>query len=161
MPETLSYSKWQPSPVHSNYLWSSLYVYQLQSVILRVLWHTHTHTAALHAIHQRMGQHARRWGWPLVLLRCLSAETEREPRKEARGVEGEEKESGREATDCQIAVWQSSVASGTVTTATTAASVVVAVRWRQDREKQRKTREGRVMEDRASDWEDSQNILFK
>lgn len=35
---------------------------------------------------------------------------------------------GKEATDCQIAVWQSSVASGTVTTAAAAASVVVAVR---------------------------------
>lgn len=33
-----------------------------------------------------------------------------------------------EATDCQIAAWQSSVPSGTVTTSATAASVVVAVR---------------------------------
>lgn len=50
-----------------------------------------------------------------------------------------------EATDCQIAAWQSSVPSGTVTTSATAASVVVAVRWRQDGEKQRKTREGGAM----------------
>lgn len=35
---------------------------------------------------------------------------------------------GEDATDCQITVWQSSVASGTVTAAATAASVVVAVK---------------------------------
>lgn len=45
-----------------------------------------------------------------------------------RGEERREEEEEREATDCQIAVWQSSVASGTVTSAATAASAVVAVR---------------------------------
>lgn len=85
-----------------------------------------------------VGQHARWQGWPLFLLRCLSAETESEPGEQASGI-GKEAE-GKEATDCQIAVWQSSVASGTVTTA---ASVVVAVKWRQDREKNRE-KQGRV-----------------
>ena len=40
----------------------------------------------------------------------------------------EEEEEEEEATDCQIALWQSSVASGTVTSIATAASVVVAVK---------------------------------
>ncbi|XP_074518426.1 uncharacterized protein LOC141784488 [Halichoeres trimaculatus] len=54
-------------------------------------------------------------GTAKVFLRCLSAETEGE---QWRG-------KGREATDCQISVWQSCVASGSVTTATTAASAAV------------------------------------
>lgn len=87
----------------------------------------------------------------LVLLRWLSAETDRESREAASGRIGEEGVEKEEATDCQIAMWQSSVASGTVTTITTAASVIVAVKWRQDREK---TREGRVREDSATDWKD-------
>lgn len=76
------------------------------------------------------------------MLRCLSVKTEKEQEEEG----GE-----REATDCQITVWQCSVASGTGTTAATAACVVVAVRCRQDREKQRKTRQGQVKEDIAAD----------
>lgn len=93
-----------------------------------------------------VGQCAWRRDRPRVLLRCLSAETgwgteratERETERESwrgevRGTGGRRRV--REATDCQIAAWQSSVASGTVIAATTA-SVVVAVIWRRDRGKQ-------------------------
>lgn len=77
--------------------------------------------------------------------------------EESRGEESEE--ARMKATDCQIAVWQSSVASGTVTTATTV-SVVVAVRRRQDREKQRKTGEGWHKENSAGDPKNSKKKLI-
>lgn len=73
------------------------------------------------------------------------ARSQRERGAEGSGGRGDEEE--EEATHCQISVWQSSVASGTVTTSATAASVVVAVRWRPDGGKRGKTEEVRVKED--------------